>query len=86
MIILEQKLPKTTGLDFIKNLRRAEKGQIQQTAALLFSGYLTEQKIREAFSNGVRHVLTKPCPEEKFIAKIVDTLKKEKIKSIRDSA
>lgn len=83
LIVTEQKLSKASGLEFLKNLKHAEKDNLKKTPVLLLSGHLTQVEVQKAFEIGVKHVMAKPCEEEKFISKIVEILKKEKKDKIK---
>lgn len=83
LIVTEQKLPKASGLEFLKNLKHAEKDSLKKTPVLLLSGHLTQDEVQKAREIGVKHVMAKPCEEKKFISKVVDILKKEKKDKIK---
>lgn len=78
LVITDLSMPKTSGLDFIRSFRLAEKAKGIKTPLLILSAYLTDEGINRAKAMGVKHILTKPCATEAFIDKVGSILKKEK--------
>ena len=86
LVITDLSMPKTSGLDFIRSFRLAEKAKGLKTPLLILSAYLTDEGINRAKAMGVNHILTKPCATETFIDKVRSILKSErgeKLKLIR---
>jgi two-component system, chemotaxis family, chemotaxis protein CheY len=64
LILTDHKMPKKTGLDFIKRIR--EKSLNKETPVIVISGHLDKDLIMEFAKNRNSHILVKPLDSIKF--------------------
>jgi two-component system response regulator len=68
MVILDLNLPKVSGMDVLKYLKKNSK--YSQIPVAILSTSANEEAISEAYENGAVKFLTKPVSYEEFITKL----------------
>ena len=69
LLILDQRMPKTSGLDLLAGLRRREAGAATP-AVILISAFLSEENRERAASLGVVEVIEKPVDAAHLLASV----------------
>ncbi len=69
LIILDQRMPKTNGLDLLAGLRRREAGAAPP-AVILISAFLSEENRERAARLGVVEVIEKPVDNAHLLASV----------------
>lgn len=78
LIITDLVMPKTSGIDLIKNIKKAEKKKEAKTLMMILSANLTSEEVKKAIAFGVKHALTKPCTAQDFMDKVTEVMAKQK--------
>ncbi|MGR3303993.1 MAG: response regulator [Candidatus Scalindua sp.] len=73
MIIIDLNLPKVSGMDVLKYLKKNSK--YSPVPVIILSTSSDRETIDEAYKNGVNGFLTKPASYEEFITKLEDLKK-----------
>ncbi|MFQ5877417.1 MAG: response regulator [Acidobacteriota bacterium] len=75
LVILDQRMPRTTGIELLRTLRRARAPRGGAApAVLLVSAYLNEEIRREALELGVAEVIEKPVDPELLLRRVRESL------------
>lgn len=78
LIITDLVMPKASGIDLIKNIKKAEKKKEAKTLMMILSANLTSEEVKKAIAFGVKHALTKPCTAQDFMDKVTEVMAKQK--------
>ncbi len=66
LIILDNKMPKTSGLDVIKGIKSEKSHQNYKTPIIFFSGQFDKKDVMVARDFKIRYFLTKPIDNKKL--------------------
>lgn len=78
LIVVDLKMPKWNGADFIKHCRQQESAKDNPAPVLFISGNFTPEDIKQAMDLKVKHFLSKPFNAETFLQKVEHILKTER--------
>ncbi len=70
LLIVDNKLPKLLGLDFIGGLVQSKKIDFDETAVVMVSGALGQDDVKNAIGMGLKFILAKPFTEKQFKDKV----------------